>query len=157
MVTYITTMKEFRNQLTNMGETIADSTHSATILRNMPESWRPIAQMIRMMTGVPDEIEGRLEAHEADLNALEISDQAAKDFVARAQPNQPSHSKAYPNIPQNVHVNSPINANVPRAPFTYNNCGKDGHSATRCYGVGGGLDGQAPWMKNNEPINPNIS
>jgi gag-polypeptide of LTR copia-type len=141
VVTYITTMKEFRNQLTKMGETIADSTHSATILRNVPESWRPIAQTIRMITRVPDEIEERLEAHEADLNAIEISDQATTAFVARAKPIQPSYPKAYPNVPQNVHANSPINPNVPRAPFTCNNCGKNGYSAARWYGIGGGLEG----------------
>jgi gag-polypeptide of LTR copia-type len=70
VVTYITTMKEFRSQLTKMGETISDTTHCATLLRNVLESWRPIAQTIRMITRVPDEIEERLESHEADLNAL---------------------------------------------------------------------------------------
>jgi gag-polypeptide of LTR copia-type len=88
VVTYITTMKEFKNQLTKMGETIANSTHLATLLRNVPESWRPIAQTIRMITRVPEEIEERLEAHEADLNALEVLDQAATAFAARAKPNR---------------------------------------------------------------------
>ena len=54
---YLTTMKEFQNQLRKMGETIADSTHAATILRNVPELWRPIAQTIRMITRDPDNIE----------------------------------------------------------------------------------------------------
>ena len=38
IMTYITAMKEFRNQLKRMGEIIPDSTHAATLLRNMPES-----------------------------------------------------------------------------------------------------------------------
>ena len=42
---YITTMKE-KIQLEKMGKTIANSTHAATLLRNVPESWRPIAQTI---------------------------------------------------------------------------------------------------------------
>jgi hypothetical protein len=44
VITYITTMKEFRNQLNKMGEVISDSTHAATLLRNVPESWRAISQ-----------------------------------------------------------------------------------------------------------------
>ena len=82
VVTYLTTMREFRNQLKKMGEVITDSTHAATIFRNIPESWRPVAQTIRMITRILDEIEESLEAHEADLNALEISDQAATTFIA---------------------------------------------------------------------------
>jgi gag-polypeptide of LTR copia-type len=70
VVTYLTTMKEFRSQLSKMGKVIADSTHAATILRNVPESWRAISQTIRMITRDPEIIEERLEAHEADLNAL---------------------------------------------------------------------------------------
>ena len=79
-------MKEFRNQLKRMGEIIPDSTHVATLLRNVLESWRPIAQTIWMITRTPDEIEERLEAHEADLNALEISVQAGTAFAAQTQP-----------------------------------------------------------------------
>ena len=78
---YLTTMKEFRNQLRRMGELIAPSSYAATILRNLPESWRPIAQTIRMITHDPDEIEDRLEAHEADLSAIEVSTQAATAFI----------------------------------------------------------------------------
>ena len=37
-VSYITTMKETRSQLMKMGEIIGDSTHAATLLRNVPES-----------------------------------------------------------------------------------------------------------------------
>ena len=38
VITYLTTMRELRNQLKRMGEIITDSTHVATILRNIPES-----------------------------------------------------------------------------------------------------------------------
>ena len=46
VTSYITMMKEVRGQLMNMGETIGDSTHVATLLRNVPESWRTVAQTI---------------------------------------------------------------------------------------------------------------
>ena len=46
IITYITVMKEFRNQLKRMGEVIPNSTHATTLLRNVPKSWCPIAQMI---------------------------------------------------------------------------------------------------------------
>ena len=151
VVTYLTTMREFRNQLKKMGEVIADSTHAATILRNVPESWRPVAQTIRMITRIPDEIEESLEAHEADLNALEISDQAATAFIARTKPSRPPpNSNAInrqPYIRSNEHTSS-----TPKPAFTCNNCGKTGHSVARCYAPGGGLEGQAPWMKHREPI-----
>ena len=69
---YVTTMKEFKIQLEKMGESIADSTHAATLLRNVPGSWRLIAQTIQMITNKPDDIEERLEAHKADLNAIKF-------------------------------------------------------------------------------------
>ena len=84
---YLTTMKEYRSQLERMGEIITPSSHSATILRNLPDSWRLIAQTIRMIANTPEDIEERLEAHEADLNAIEISTQAATAFAARANGN----------------------------------------------------------------------
>ena len=87
VITYLTTMREYKNQLKKMGEIIADSTHTATILRNVPESWRHVAQTIRMITRIPDEIEESLKAHEADLSALKISDQAATTFIAQTKPN----------------------------------------------------------------------
>ena len=62
---YLTTMKEYRSQLERMGEIITPSSHSATILRNLPDSWRSIAQTIRMIANTPEDIEERLEAHEA--------------------------------------------------------------------------------------------
>ena len=82
VTSYLTTMKEYRSQLERMGEHIAPSSHSATILRNLPDSWRMIAQMIRMIANTPEDIEERLEAHEADLSAIEISSQAATAFAA---------------------------------------------------------------------------
>ena len=57
IVTYLPTMRDYKNQLEKMGETIADSTYAATILRNIPESWQPIAQTIRMITQNPETIE----------------------------------------------------------------------------------------------------
>ena len=157
VMTYITTMKEFRNQLKRMGETIPDSTHAATLLRNVPESWRPIAQTIRMITREPDEIEERLEAHEADLNALEISVQAGTAFAAQFKPNRPSQ----PRIPTRNHLNPRLNVNYrgmgPRPgqahPIQCNNCGRNGHPASRCYAHGGGLAGQAPWRQSYAPQN----
>ena len=41
--------------------------------------------MIRMITQVPDKIKERLEAHEADLNAIGISSQAATAFIAQSK------------------------------------------------------------------------
>ena len=69
-----------------MGETITASTHAATTLHNLPESWRLIAQTIRMITHDPDVIEECLEAHEADLTALEMSDQAVTAFITQPKP-----------------------------------------------------------------------
>ena len=81
VISYLTIMKEFKTQLEKMGETITISTHAATTLRNLPKSWRPISQTIRMITLNPDVIEEHLEAHKADLTALEMSDQAAAAFI----------------------------------------------------------------------------
>jgi len=152
VASYLTTMRDFRNQLKKMGEVIADSTHAATVLRNIPESWRPISQTIRMITCIPDEIEERLEAHEADLNALEISSQAATTFVAQSRPAQTTQPRmTYQPNPYRSNTNQP---NAPKSfqkpTFTCNNCGKTSHSSAQCYAIGGGLEGQAPWTRNNE-------
>ena len=127
VITYLTTMREYRNQLKKMGETIADSTHAVTILRNVPESWRAVAQTIRMITRIPDEIEKSLEAHEADHNTLEISDQAATTFIMHTKLNQPSQN-CQQNM--NIHTNETPSTNIPRIPFTCNNCGSNGHLVT---------------------------
>ena len=81
VVTYLTIMKEYRNQLEKMGEVIAPSSHAATILRNVPKTWRSITQTIRMITQDVEIIEGKLEAHESNLNAIEVSNQAAMAFI----------------------------------------------------------------------------
>jgi len=85
VATYLTTMKEYRGRLAKMGEVIPDSSHTATILRNIPESWRSITQTIRMITRDINTIKEQLEAHESDLNAVEISTQAATAFVAQSK------------------------------------------------------------------------
>src|SRR3979490_3323756 len=86
VITYLTVMREYRTQLKKMGEIIADSTHAATILRNIPEYCHSISQTIRMITRIPEEIEEKLEAHEADLTALEMANQAATAFIAQSRP-----------------------------------------------------------------------
>ena len=78
-------MKELKSQLEKLGETITDSSHAAMLLWNLPESWRTIAQTIRMITQVPDKIKEWLEAHESDLNAIKISGQATTTFIAQSQ------------------------------------------------------------------------
>jgi hypothetical protein len=149
-------MKEFRSQLSKMGKVIADSTHAATILRNVPESWRAISQTISMITRDPEIIEERLEAHEADLNALEVSNQAATAFVAQSKPNRPANHMSHHTQTQNhnpgrfeLHArgNAPRTAQRP-AFYQCNNCGRPGHSASRCYSPGGGLSGQTDTLEN---------
>ena len=153
VTSYLTTMKEYRSQLERMGETIAPSSHSATILHNLPDSWRLIAQTIRMIANTPEDIEERLEAHEADLNAIEISTQAATAFAARANGNRfpPSRGGFQRNF------RSSQNAPFGKINTIYcNNCGKEGHAASRCYAPGGGNAGHAPWAASQGQSN-NIS
>ena len=107
VITYLTTMRDYKNQLEKMGETIVDSTHAATILRNVPESWQPIAQTIRMITQDPETIEERLEAHEADLGAIEVSTQAATTFIAQAKPKKPTSPRPLHPIPPNPNAPTP--------------------------------------------------
>ena len=150
VVSYLTSMKEFRSQLKKMGENIADSTHAATLLRNLPESWQLISQTIRMIAHTPDDIEERLEAHEADLNALEVSNQAATAFSAHTKP-------TYPNsLAQPKHFNHNPQPNSPRPGLHCNNWGKLGHPASKCYTPGGGLARQAPWS-NNQNTTPSLT
>jgi Reverse transcriptase (RNA-dependent DNA polymerase)/gag-polypeptide of LTR copia-type/Pol polyprotein, beta-barrel domain len=164
VTTYLTTMKEFRSQLERMGEKIPDSIHAATILRNVPESWRSIAQTIHMISTNVDKIETKLEAHEADLDAIEISDQAATAFIARSNQHSNSYIRRQPAV--NDHIFQSTIRNSPNSAFnstrarvqrptmspiaqksflSCDNCGKYGHSAPRCYASGGGMEGQAPW------------
>ena len=151
VITYITTMKEFRNQLKRMGEMIPDSTHAATLLQNVPESWRPIAQTIRMIMRSPDDIEERLEAHEADLSALEVSVQARTAFTAQTRFNRPLQLRIPTRGLPNPRFNTNYHGMGPRPsqthPIQCNNCGRNGHPASRSYAHGGGLAGQAPWRQ----------
>ena len=79
-------MRDYRDPLEKMGENIPPSSHTATILHNVPESWRAITQIIRMITQDPDDIEERLEANEANLNTIEISNQTSMAFISQSQP-----------------------------------------------------------------------
>ena len=120
-------MKEFKIQLKKMGETIANSMHAATLLRNMPESLRPIAQTIQIITNDPDNIEEILEAHKANLNAIKISSQAAMAFAARSNPiKHPSSNIQTPmNIPKyNQAINTPVKDNTLQPFYHCKNCGR---------------------------------
>ena len=46
--------------------------------------------MIRMITRDLEAIEEQLEAHEADLGAIEVSTQATTAFIAQAKPKKPT-------------------------------------------------------------------
>ena len=45
-----------------------------------------MAQTIRMITNDPNVIEEKLEAHEADIDAVEMSNQASTAFLSNSQP-----------------------------------------------------------------------
>ena len=157
---YLTVMKEFKTQLEKIGETIAASTHAATTLRSLPESWRLIAKTIRMITRDPDVIEEHLEAHEADLTALEMLDQATTAFIAQPKPPQPSTMQ--PPFQNKGHRPSEMfynnNPHLPPKPFYHcNNCRKDGHSASRCFAPGGGLVARPIWRNYGSPHNSNMN
>ena len=99
-------------------------------------------------TGV-DEIEEKLEAHEADLDTLEISNQAATAFAARANPNiarSPINHQSTP--PSNFSLNSP-GGTAQRPRFICGNCGRQGHLTSQCYVPGGLMEGHAPWNNQN--------
>ena len=78
-----------------------------------------------MITRVPDEIEDRLEAHKADLNALEISSQAATTFVVQTRqghtPPTPRSLNTHSNT-DNTFPNTNNNCTVPKPVFQCNNC-----------------------------------
>ena len=83
-----------------------------------------------------------MEAHEADLNAIEISSQAATGFAARSNGNRfpPSRGGFQHNY------RSSQSAPFGKINTIYrNNCGKEGHTASRCYALGSGNTGHAPW------------
>ena len=168
VISYITTIKEYRNQLDKMGETVANSSHTAILLRNLPDSWRTIAQTIQMITQVPDEIEERLEAYEADLNTIEISSQATTAFIAQSKGllkfNCPApiryNTHNQDRFLSNQHQQSYHPNNKPY--YHCNNCGREGDSASRCFAPVGGLTGQTPWrgtqgQSNNSLNSPRAS
>ena len=96
-----------------------------------------------MIAHTPDDIKERLEAHEANLNALEVFNQAATAFSARAKP-------MYPNsLAQLKHFNHNPQPNSLRPGFHCNNCSKLRHPASKCYAPGGGLARQVPWSNNH--------
>jgi gag-polypeptide of LTR copia-type len=103
VLAYMTMMKEYHNQLAKMGDPIADSTHCATILRNVLESG---AQTICMIVRDSDEIDEKLEPHEADIGAIRMSTQDAMAFIALARP-----PKCY-NNPVNRPANNPPTTHV---------------------------------------------
>jgi Pol polyprotein, beta-barrel domain len=95
-----------------------------------------------------------LEAHEADLSAVEVSTQAATAFIAQGRP-----ARRFNNLPFNRTSNfqqNPISSNrqgmqvngpSPRPFFRCNNCGKIGHSAAGGTAPGGGLSRQDAWRR----------
>ena len=95
-----------------------------------------------MIANTPEDIEERLEAHEADLNAIEISSQAATAFAARSNGNRVPPSRGGFQRNYRSSQNPPFR----KINMIYcNNCRKEGHAASRCYAPGGGNAGHAPW------------
>jgi Pol polyprotein, beta-barrel domain len=78
-----------------------------------------------------------LEAHEADLNALEVSSQAATAFAARSNPPSRQFNA--------LNSRTPTPNSVQRPTLICSNCGRNGHSIVKCYTQGGGMAGRAPW------------
>ena len=95
------------------------------LLRNLPESWRPISQTIHMIVYTRDDIKEGLEAHKANLNALEVSN-AATAFSARARPMLPNFFGTQPK-----HQGPQSSTSKPA--FHCNNCGKPSDPASKCY------------------------
>ena len=154
---YITMMKKMRNQLMKMGESIGDSTHTATLLRNIPESWRTVAQTIWMITNDPDIIEEKLEAYEADISAVEMSNQASTAFLSQSHPPTSTgqgHNVQLPNYSRGRGMNF-INQDQGRGsytlPPTYQNCGRIGHTISQCFAPGGPLHTYKPQTSTRSP------
>ena len=81
-----------------------------------------------------DEIEEKLEAHEADLEAVTV-DVPTLGTAFAAQPNEMAHIGAK--------TNERMNMERPPA-CDCSNCGRQGHAAERCFRQGGGLEGHWP-------------
>ena len=138
-----------------MGEIIPDFTHAATLLRNLPKSWR---QTARMITTDVDTIEECLEAYKANLRAVEPIDITTPTtaFVARSGqfPGRPLPSKGRAGlIPIEPSQSRAINQGSRQGPqssfqhpsYFCTNCKTRGHTLDRCYAPGGGSAGRAPW------------
>ena len=95
-----------------------------------------------MIANTPEDIEERLEAHEADLSAIEISLQAATAFATRSNGNQFPPSKGGFQHNYRSSQNAPFRKIIV---IYCNNCGKEGHTASRCHAPGGGNARHAPW------------
>ena len=138
-----------------MGDPVPDSMYAATILQNVPESWRSIAQTIQMIHTDVDQIEEKLEVHEADLNALEISTHATSAFTARST----LHSQTNVSNLKSSNHQRPMGGFIsrstyPRMAFVCMNCRRQGHTIVRCFARGGGMEGQAPWDNQSAPNLP---
>jgi gag-polypeptide of LTR copia-type len=83
---YLTTMREYRNQLYQMGEKVPDSTHASIILQNLPKSWQSMALTIQMMHTDLNEIEQKLKVFEANLGIREASSHTSTAFTAKVSP-----------------------------------------------------------------------
>ena len=154
--TYLTTMTEFRNQLYQMGEFIPDSTHAATILRNLPESWESMGLTIQMMHTDLSEIEHKLRAYEVNLNIRMVSSETSNATAFSAK-HSPQNQAILPNTTfppssrssSNSMTTCPVN---PTTNFRCMNCGRQGHTSIRCYARGGNMEGRAPWNNQSETI-----
>ena len=99
-----------------------------------------------------------MEAHEADLNAIEISSQAATAFVTQHQGASKSSRPPPPSSYNNQNQRSRQIYQPIRPPYYHcNNCGREGHAASRCYAPGGGLAGRTPWKGNQVQFNNSLN
>ena len=155
VTTYLNTMKEYKSQLEIMGEIVPLSYHTATILRHLPESWRVTANTIGMISRDLVEIAERLETHEANLKTIEDENPShGTAFSAQLRNHTRVSQPLYQRGRGNYSAMQFSTPNFPRPTYTCNNCGRNGHSAARCFAAGGGLAGQAPWSQSHAQGNP---
>jgi hypothetical protein len=76
---------------------------------------------------------------------FEISSQAATAFIAQSKTGSKFRRPPAPTSYSAQSQNQSTNDQQPRPFYQCNNCGKEGHSASRCFAPGGGLEGRAPW------------
>ena len=111
-----------------------------------------------MITQVPDEIEERLEAHEVNLNTIKISNQAATAFVTQSKGTSKFIRRPPPSSYNNQTQCPKQMYQLTRLPYYHcDNCGREGHSASRCYAPGGGLVGITPWKCNQGQFNNSLN